>query len=123
MTGSSAPASVQSVGKRGTKRKSTVDNVAPPPAPVNNTPKGKRTRADANMNSKVNRRSTTSPDGYGEEEEEEDDDEDDDSPPTKKTASGGGKGGAGGRGSKVPMTEEEKRKNFLERNRQGLSSP
>jgi len=64
-------------------------------------------------------RTTTSPDADEQEEEEEEDEIDE--PPLKKSGhrSNGTAttNGAGGR-SKVPMTEEEKRKNFLERNRQ-----
>lgn len=49
------------------------------------------------------------------------DDEIDEAPPKKAGSKSNGTAtanGAGGR-SKAPMTEEEKRKNFLERNRQG----
>jgi ATF/CREB family transcription factor len=83
--------------------------------------KGKRSRADTTSSINSNgRRATTSPD-LDEQEEEEEDDEIDESPPKKTALKSNGTAatnGAGGR-SKVPMTEEEKRKNFLERNRQG----
>jgi len=93
--------------KRGTKRKNTIDNSVSP-APVS---KGKRSKPDTTVNTR-SRRITVSPDGFGEEEEEEDDYDDDDLPMRKNGTK------SNGRGSKVPMTEEEKRKNFLERNRQ-----
>lgn len=55
-----------------------------------------------------------------EEQEEEEEDEIEEPPPKKTTIKSNGTAntnGSSGR-SKVPMTEEEKRKNFLERNRQ-----
>lgn len=69
-------------------------------------------------------RVTTSPDA-DEQEEEEIDDEIEELSPKKTSPKSNGNAttnGAGGR-SKVPMTEEEKRKNFLERNRQGNLHP
>jgi len=65
-------------------------------------------------------RATTSPDADEQEEEEEEEDEIDEPPPKRTAPKSNGTSttnGAGGR-TKVPMTEEEKRKNFLERNRQ-----
>ena len=90
--------------KRGTKRKSYDMTTPPPSAPARAT--GKRTRSNA-------KRSVS---------EEFDDDDDDDSnldsgenepsPPASLSNR---------RSGKKPETEEEKRRNFLERNRQGMS--
>jgi ATF/CREB family transcription factor len=103
--------------KRGTKRKSTADSVSPD-SPSLPTMKGKRSRADTTSSvATITMRETTSPDADEQEEEEEDDEIEE--LPLKKSGHKGAvtTNGAGGR-SKVPMTEEEKRKNFLERNRQ-----
>jgi ATF/CREB family transcription factor len=112
----------QSHLKRGTKRKSTGDS-ASPNSPLLPTTKGKRARADTTSSITSNgMRTTTSSD---EQEEEEEDDEIDEPLFKRTTPKSNGAtttNGAGAR-SKAPMTEEEKRKNFLERNRQGNIDP
>lgn len=100
-------------GRRGTKRKS-YDPASPPPqpastartaAPQQQTAPTKRARANTINSVSTNGR------GTADEDEEEEDDDDDEQHPTQ---------GTGGRKQKKPETEEEKRRNFLERNRQGL---
>jgi ATF/CREB family transcription factor len=90
-------------GKRGTKRKSS--DAPPPPAPAKAQPK--RTRAQQ-APPKGKRSESLS----GDDDEEDDDDEDMDEPSAPATKNGRTNG------QKKPETEEEKRKNFLERNRQ-----
>jgi len=99
--------------KRGTKRKATGASTYDPSSPISaSTPlqsaqhSAKRTRSQT----MAGRRASTV--SFGEEEEEEEDDSLDS--PSPVTASNGKKGS----GPRKPETEEEKRKNFLERNRQ-----
>jgi len=100
-------------GRRGTKRKS-YDPASPPPqpastartaAPQQQTFPIKRARANTINSVSTNGR------GTADEDEEEEDEEDDEQHPHQ---------GTGARKQKKPETEEEKRRNFLERNRQGL---
>jgi ATF/CREB family transcription factor len=91
-------------GKRGTKRKSS--DAPPPPAPAKTQPK--RTRAQQAPVKSHKRSESIS------EDEEEDDMEDDDMEEPSGPPSKNGRTNA----QKKPETEEEKRKNFLERNRQ-----
>jgi ATF/CREB family transcription factor len=96
-------------GKRSTKRKSYDVSTSPPP----NHPKpAPLKRARGMPNGKPKRGDSIS---VEEDEEEEEEEEAPDSPSDQHTPQMNGKKG----GSKKPETEEEKRKNFLERNRQG----
>lgn len=56
----------------------------------------------------------------GMDDDDDEGDEDDDEMDDEMNGGNGGGGGGGRRGQKKPETEEEKRKNFLERNRQGI---
>jgi ATF/CREB family transcription factor len=99
-------------GRRGTKRKS-YDAASPPPQPVpttrdQHTAPVKRARANTVTSVSTNGRGKASTD-----DEEDDEDEDDDDMPSQNPG--------GRKQTKKPETEEEKRRNFLERNRQGLS--
>lgn len=97
-----APVSANGSSKRGTKRKSYDASIAPPP-PEPPKAQPKRTRSNTVSSRKIS-------------EEMDSDDMDDDM--DDMMDDGMGKGEKGSR-SKKPETEEEKRKNFLERNRQG----
>jgi ATF/CREB family transcription factor len=94
-----------SVPKRGTKRKS-YDMSPPPPSATLTTRSGKRTR----INSKSR--------GLSEDIDDDDDDDDDgsnlDDAEKELTPAPSNR-----RSTRKPETEEEKRRNFLERNRQG----
>jgi len=101
-------------GRRGVKRKS-YDQASPPPQPAptaraqsqqQHISPVKRARANTVTSVSTNGRGKASTD----DEEDEEDEDDDDLPPSQN---------AGGRKqTKKPETEEEKRRNFLERNRQ-----
>jgi ATF/CREB family transcription factor len=96
-------------GKRGTKRKSYDVSASPPPLHSKPAPP-KRSRAMSN--GKPKRGESIS---VEEDEEEEDEDDAAEFPLDMAPQMNGKKGG-----QKRPETEEEKRKNFLERNRQGV---
>jgi ATF/CREB family transcription factor len=100
----------QSNGKRSSKRKSY--DMSPPPQPSRGHPK--RSRAATNgRGRKSSPRDLSDEMDDGDDDPEDDDlaDHDDDAHSTNSK-----------RVNKKPETEEEKRKNFLERNRQGTSS-
>jgi ATF/CREB family transcription factor len=119
-------------GRRGTKRKSydlaaqpTINNITNAGSAGNNGQNQKRTRASTGTSNGRGGRArksslTMSEAGMDEDEEEDDDDDgmDDEGMGSHNNHSSGGR-----RGNKKPETEEEKRKNFLERNRQGLCHP
>jgi ATF/CREB family transcription factor len=99
-------------GRRGTKRKS-YDAASPPPQPTptardQHTAPIKRARANTVTSVSTNGRGKASTD----DEEDDEDEDDDDLPPSQNHG--------GRKQPKKPETEEEKRRNFLERNRQGL---
>jgi ATF/CREB family transcription factor len=94
--------------KRGTKRKSYDVSASPPP--FNSKPAPPK-RSRALSNGKPKRGESIS---FEEDEEEEDEEDAATSPSDLPTPQMNGKKG----GQKRPETEEEKRKNFLERNRQ-----
>ena len=96
----------QSNGKRGMKRKS-YDPILPPP--TSTIRGGKRTRPTG----RGRKASTMSPDT-----DDDDDPEDDDGADPDDTDAGNIAGGK--RSNKNPETEEEKRRNLLEQNRQGI---
>ena len=98
--------------KRGTKRKSYDVSASPPP--VHSKPAPPK-RSKALPNGKPRRSDSIS---VEEDEEEEDEDDAAQSPSESMGPQLNGKKG----GLKKPETEEEKRKNFLERNRQGVMS-
>jgi ATF/CREB family transcription factor len=98
-------------GKRGTKRKSYDVSASPPPLHSKPAPP-KRARAMSTGKPKRGESISVEDD---EEEEDEDDDDAAASPSDMAPQMNGKKGG-----QKRPETEEEKRKNFLERNRQGV---
>jgi ATF/CREB family transcription factor len=98
----------QSNGKRGTKRKS-YDPISPPPTSAMRG--GKRTRPTG----RGRKASPMSPDMDN---DDDDDAEDDDGVDFEDPDAGNIAGGR--RSNKKPETEEEKRRNFLERNRQGI---
>ena len=96
-----ARADANAGSRRGSKRKS----VDVPPAQTSSRAPSKRPRANSSRGNKRGKSSIAS--------QEDDDDSDDSmgSEPEKNTSQSG---------SKKPETEEEKRRNFLERNRQGM---
>lgn len=101
--------------RRAAKRKS-MDTPAPP-----TTRGGKKAKAAPAPVTRINtrRRSTKG----AEPDDDDDDDEDDDSWDGNGNMSSSGALPIGKGGSKKPETEEEKRRNFLERNRQGELLP
>jgi ATF/CREB family transcription factor len=101
--GAPAPSVSPVNGKRGSKRKSYE--------PVDTNTRGKRTRA----NGVRGRRRSVSEDMEGMDDDDEGDEEDGEGEDENMDVGGGVR-----RGPKKPETEEEKRRNFLERNRQGL---
>ena len=105
--------SVVTQTKRGTKRKS-LDAASPPPPPVPSATRGKRTRSTA-VNGKVRKASPRSEDMFDDDDDDDDDQGDIEELQHMESVPNGG----GRRGAKKPETEEEKRRNFLERNRQG----
>jgi ATF/CREB family transcription factor len=91
-------------GKRGTKRKVTQYDAEPANGTIDISPQNHKPKRASTRGGRGRKASMSAED---EEEEDSDDDMGDDH-------------GSGGRGrGKKPETEEEKRKNFLERNRQG----
>lgn len=100
-------ASVTNNNKRGTKRKAYDSPVNAPAELAPEPSSGKRTRSST---ASTQRRGSVH--SFDEEEEDDMDDMDELPMPTSQLKKGGA-------GQKKPETEEEKRRNFLERNRQG----
>jgi ATF/CREB family transcription factor len=117
---------VHTNGKRGSKRKS-YDTLSVSPTLPNTQPRqnqrtaSKRTRANTATNNGTNARARKQSSPRDDDDMGQDDDEDDEDDggmgPDDSEAGATNNGGA--RRGKRPETEEEKRKNFLERNRQG----
>ena len=98
--------------RRGIKRKS-YDATVPSPTITTKRPR-------ANTGSSSNGRRLSQSENGAEDDDEEVDEEDEDIEDEINVRNTSGNTGSGGRrGQKKPETEEEKRKNFLERNRQG----
>lgn len=110
-TSNTVPQNGQPNGKRGTKRKS-YDMSSPPPPTLSTNRGGKRTRAPSGRRKPALR-------GESEDLADMDDDMDDDDMENDMDGDDGDLNPNGRRGNKKPETEEEKRRNFLERNRQG----
>lgn len=102
------PQSATGVQRRAPKRKSTEVSAPAQPVPVTRN-SNKKPRAAANA---ANKKRGKRGDSMSDEEDDEDDDMDSDMDMGMPT-------GPATKGSRKPETEEEKRRNFLERNRQG----
>jgi ATF/CREB family transcription factor len=110
--GAPPPPTTNGAPKRGSKRKSYMEEpAAPEPTPaLPSKGPAKRTRSTTTTHG---RRKTSPRTSEGDEDEEDFEDDDD----MHDLVNNSGKKG----GQKKPETEEEKRRNFLERNRQGTS--
>ena len=106
--GDDDPPSSSASSRRGTKRKSYEVSTSPPPHQPKPSPSK---RARGMPNGKPKRGESISV------EEDEEEEEEEEMPGSPQELHMNGKKG----GQKKPETEEEKRKNFLERNRQGMS--